>query len=169
MTRYDFSRISEIKFEPIPTLYIFPFGVLYRLLALTWLILSKYYYLCGLFRWCFCLNAWFAFNIDIIALAGDIITARVCFFNWCTGQCFCGRMNTARLSIQSRSSIGTSIDTSMSPSKHITVPSTHSTSMMLEVSVDTQYHRLPFNNSTCIWCGIIMTLVSCDFMAANLI
>ena len=79
----------------------------------------------------------FAFNIDIISLAGDIINARVCFFNWCTGQFLCGKMNTERLSIQSGSSIGTSIDTPMSPSKHITVPSTHSTSMVLKVSVDT--------------------------------
>ena len=51
----------------------------------------------------------FAFNIDIISLAGDIINARVCFFNWCTGQCFCGKMNTERLSIQSCHSI-TQID-----------------------------------------------------------
>ena len=65
-----------VTFEPIPTLYNFSFGLLYRWLAL---MVIKYDYLCGIFRWYLCLNVLFAFNFDIISIAGDIIKARVCF------------------------------------------------------------------------------------------
>ena len=129
MASRGFQKWILVIFEPIPTLYNFPFGLLYRWLALI-VANSDQIWLCMwpneviLMSECLiCIQHWHNFPAFV---AGDIINARVCFFNFgVLVRVFCGKMNTERLSIRSRSSIWTYIDTSISPSKHITVTVCH--------------------------------------------
>ena len=130
MTRYDFEDFKNyFKWHSnrFP-LYIISY---FDYFTHTWLalIVTKYDYLWGQCMWYLCWNVWFAYNIDIISLAGDIRNAWLCYFNRRTGQFFVWQNE------HWTSSIRTFIGTSISPSKYITVPFTHSTSMVLKVNV----------------------------------